>query len=151
MIIENMTLIDMKKKKSPTVRKSRDPAILDREELFLQLKIEELSLREVYCNPISKFFSKWYRRQGLKTSIIPGLTFSILRYFLNFQLQKKFLAIQDRGIAPFSHCAATSQRWSKLRCNVIGWKLWLHRCCCDFEKYSKVSINVWCRSDVAVA
>ena len=35
---------------SCTVRKRRDPAILDREEFFLQLKIEEISLREVYCN-----------------------------------------------------------------------------------------------------
>ena len=42
-----------------TVRKRRDPAILDREEHFLQLKIEEISLREVYGNPISKLFPKW--------------------------------------------------------------------------------------------
>ena len=30
------------------------------------------------------------------------------KYFLNFQLQKNFLAIQDRGIAPFSHSGLSS-------------------------------------------
>ena len=30
------------------------------------------------------------------------------KYFLNHQFQKNFRAIQDRGIAPFSHCACKS-------------------------------------------
>ena len=36
---------------SLTVRKRRDPAILDREELFLQLEIEEIFFSEEFSNP----------------------------------------------------------------------------------------------------
>ena len=41
-----------------TVRKRRDPAILDREELFLQLEIEEIFFSGEFCNPISKIIPK---------------------------------------------------------------------------------------------
>ena len=41
-----------------TVRKRRDPAILDREELFLQLEIEEIFFSGEYCNLISKIIPK---------------------------------------------------------------------------------------------
>ena len=34
-----------------TVQKRRDPAILDREELFLQLEIEEIFFSEEFSNP----------------------------------------------------------------------------------------------------
>ena len=40
-----------------TVRKRRDPAILDREELLLQLKIEEIFFSEEFCYPILKIIS----------------------------------------------------------------------------------------------
>ena len=37
-----------------------------------------------------------------------------IKYFLNFRSQRKFLAIQDRGIAPFSHCESWTVFLSKL-------------------------------------
>ena len=43
---------------SSTVRKSRDPGILDREELFLQLKIEETFSWEDFFNPTSRIISE---------------------------------------------------------------------------------------------
>ena len=52
MIIENMPLIA-----HDTVRKSRDPAILDSEQLFLQLKIEEIFSWQNFFNSISKIIS----------------------------------------------------------------------------------------------
>ena len=50
MIIENMPLIA-----HDTEQKSRDPAILDSEQLFLQLKIEEW---QNFFNSISKIISE---------------------------------------------------------------------------------------------
>ena len=40
------------------VRKRRDPAILDREELFLRSKIEKIFNSEALCNFISKIISR---------------------------------------------------------------------------------------------
>ena len=40
-----------------TVRKKRDPAILDREELFLQSQNEEVIVREEFCSPDFKSVS----------------------------------------------------------------------------------------------
>ena len=44
--------------KEGTARKRRDPAILDREEIFLQLKIEEIFFTEVFFNHILNIISK---------------------------------------------------------------------------------------------
>ena len=41
-----------------TVRKRRDPAILDCEEVFLQLDIEEIFFSEEFSNPFSKIIYK---------------------------------------------------------------------------------------------
>ena len=40
------------------MRKRRDPAILDREESFLQLEIEEIFFSQEFYNPISKIIPK---------------------------------------------------------------------------------------------
>ena len=48
---------------SITVRKRRDPAILDREELFLQLDIEEIFFSEEFSvTPFQRLFLKWQTR-----------------------------------------------------------------------------------------
>ena len=69
-MIENMPLIDMKKKKILfTVRKSRDPAILDREELFLQLQNEEINGWENFFYPVSKSVSTLDKRPYSSTQL----------------------------------------------------------------------------------
>ena len=57
MIIENMPLIDMKKKKSPMTQ-CENAANLHHKKLFFQLKIEEIFSKENFFNSISKIISE---------------------------------------------------------------------------------------------
>ena len=54
-----MPLIDMKKKKSHELTQCKKSAILGREELFLQLKIEEMLFWEDFLTLFQRLFLKW--------------------------------------------------------------------------------------------
>ena len=78
---------------SITVRKKRDPAILDREELFLQLQIEEINDWDKFCYPVSKSISSLNKRPY--SSIQLKLEYydktMILSYYDKTHIQNKYL------------------------------------------------------------
>ena len=84
-----------------TVRKRRDPAILDREELFLQLQNEEINGWGKFCSPVSKSISTLDKRLYSSTQLKLAYYDKTTRTFkIDFRINSEF----SHGFLMFYNC-----------------------------------------------